>query len=32
MDYDNPFKDTFKADPEDVFIDDNLFDDFDQNN
>ena len=29
MDYDNPFKDTFK-DPEDIFID-NLFDDFDQN-
>ena len=32
MDYDNPFEDTFKGDPEDVFIDDNLFDDFDQNN
>ena len=31
MDYDNPFKDTFTADPEDIFIDDNLFDDFDQN-
>ena len=30
MDYDNPFKDIFKADPEDIFIDDNLFDDFDQ--
>ena len=30
MDYDNPFKDIFKADLEDIFIDDNLFDDFDQ--
>ena len=30
MDYNNPFKDIFKADPEDIFIDDNLFDDFDQ--
>ena len=32
MDYNNPFKDTFKADPEDIFINNNLFDDFDQNN
>ena len=32
MDYDNQFKDTFKADPEDIFIDDNLLDDFDHNN
>ena len=31
LDYDNPLKDTFTADPEDIFIDDNLFDDFDQN-
>ena len=31
MDYDNPFKDTFTADPEDIFINNNLFDDFDQN-
>ena len=30
IDYDNPFKDTFKADPKDIFIDDNLFDGFDQ--
>ena len=27
----NPFNDTFKADREDIFIEDNLFDDFDQN-
>ena len=32
VDYDNQFKDTFKADPEDIFIDDNLIDDFDHNN
>ena len=32
MDYNNPFKDIFKADPEDIFINNNLFDDFDQNN
>ena len=31
MDYYNQFKDTFKADPEDIFIGDNLFDDFDLN-
>ena len=31
MDYDNPLKDNFTADPEDIFIDNNLFDDFDQN-
>ena len=31
MDYDNPFEGTFKDEPEDIFIDDNLFDDFDQN-
>ena len=31
MDYDNPLKDTFTADPEDIFINNNLFDDFDQN-
>ena len=30
-DQDNPFNDTFKADPEYIFIDDNLFDSFDQN-
>ena len=30
MDYDNPFKAIFKTDLEDIFIDDNLFDDFDQ--
>ena len=27
----NPFNDTVKADGEDIFIEDNLFDDFDQN-
>ena len=32
MDYDNPFQDTFQEDPEYIFINDNLFDDFDQNN
>ena len=31
MDYDNPFEGTFKDELEDIFIDDNLFDDFDQN-
>ena len=31
MDYDNPFKDTFKADLDDIFIDHNLYDVFDQN-
>ena len=29
---DNPVNNTFKTDPEDIFINDNLFDDFDQNN
>ena len=29
---DNPANNTFKTDPEDIFINDNLFDDFDQNN
>ena len=28
----NLFNDTFKAYPQDIFIDDNLFDSFDQNN
>ena len=28
---DNPFNDIFKADTEDIFINDNLFDSFDQN-
>ena len=32
MDHNNPFKDTFKTDPADIFIDDNLLYDFDQNN
>ena len=32
MDHNNPFKDTFKTDPVDIFIDDNLLYDFDQNN
>ena len=31
MDYDNSFKNTFKADHKDIFIDDNLFKDFHQN-
>ena len=31
MDHNNPFKDTFKTDPVDIFIDDNLLYDFDQN-
>ena len=31
-DEDNPFDGTFKADPEDIFINDNLFDSFDQSN
>ena len=30
-DEDNPFKNTFKTKPEDIFIDDDAFDDFDQN-
>ena len=30
-DEDYPFNGTFKAGPEDIFIDDNLFDSFDQN-
>ena len=30
-DEDNPFNNIFKTDPEGIFIDDNLFDDFDQN-
>ena len=30
-DEDYPFNDTFKAGPEDIFIDDNLFNSFDQN-
>ena len=30
IDYDNPFKDTFKAGPKYIFIDDNLFESFDQ--
>ena len=30
-DEDNPFIDIFKADTEDIFINDNLFDSFDQN-
>ena len=30
-DEDYPFNDTFKAGLEDIFIDDNLFDSFDQN-
>ena len=29
---DNPVNNTFKTDPEDIFINDNLFDDFDQKN
>ena len=29
-DEDNPFNNIFKTDPEGIFIDDNLFDDFDQ--
>ena len=29
---DNPVNNTFKTDPEDIFINDNLFDAFDQNN
>ena len=32
IDHNNPFKDTFKTDPVDIFIDDNLLYDFDQNN
>ena len=28
---DNPFNEIFKADTEDIFINDNLFDSFDQN-
>ena len=31
MDYDNSFKDTFKADNKDIFINDNFFKDFHQN-
>ena len=31
MDHNNPFKDTFKTDPVDIFNDDNLLYDFDQN-
>lgn len=30
-DEDNPFNDIFKADPKDIFIDDNVFDSSDQN-
>ena len=32
MDYNNSFKDNFKADHEDIFLDNNLFKDFHQNN
>ena len=31
-DNDNPFNDTFKVDPENIFIEDDLFDHFNRNN